>query len=407
MKEIFAFIQNGGAQRIKWEIFNPKNNELNLWTDKKSLKELKKEKRDKLFKSITVTEDYSYPYLEESLKKVDKKPSNLWVATNEEYVVSVCADLRENLNLKGDYSLDKFRNKDLMKKQLISKGLEQYLPKYKVFDKNNYLKNPEEYLEEIVDYLSYPIIAKPTDLAGSKGVTLISNIEDLKSWVKDIIEDENQYELDDFIDGDLYHCDSIVQNGKIKKVLHSKYLKPCNSFHNAIPCASIVVPDHLKIKKTLDQLNEELLSVFSPLPDGTFHLELFMTKNGQSYFLEVAARSAGGLTPEVYEKTYGLDYRTLHYALQCRKNISLETKNGPYSAWAWIPKKKGKVVALNKPEHFLSEYQIEWNCEINENLEKPKGLLDYCGKLLLWSDDYQTLEKDFKTIENFNFLEVK
>ena len=67
-----------------------------------------------------------------------------------------------------------------------------------------------------IEGLKFPLIVKPTDRSGSRGITKISEPEELENAVKYATKDsfEKSAIIEEFIDGNEYSCECISQDGK-------------------------------------------------------------------------------------------------------------------------------------------------------------------------------------------------
>ena len=96
-------------------------------------------------------------------------------------------------------------NKFLMRDRFRSVGLPT--PIYSSFISSNSL--------ETLDDLSFPLIVKPTDRSGSRGVTISQNHDDLLLNIQRAIDEsfEKKAIVETFIEGSEYSVESISQNG--------------------------------------------------------------------------------------------------------------------------------------------------------------------------------------------------
>ena len=92
-------------------------------------------------------------------------------------------------------------------RQALEKG-NINVPKYLKTGKNLQLSKIAEF--------NYPLIVKPTDRSGSRGVTLINDSKEIKAAIDNAISYsyEKKAIIEEYIDGDEYSCECISYKGK-------------------------------------------------------------------------------------------------------------------------------------------------------------------------------------------------
>ena len=80
------------------------------------------------------------------------------------------------------------------------------------------------------------------DLYGSIEVRRLENILDLSAWAQWCTgpRDHLTYEIDEFVEGELFHCDSLIQNGRIVWSNACKNVNPCMQFALADRSARLI-----------------------------------------------------------------------------------------------------------------------------------------------------------------------
>lgn len=400
------------AYKVNWEnLFDPENYELIIMTEADCYKHLQEDDQLPYFSnSIQLdnlnfsTYQVSFKQIIDNLKAIGIQNEQIQILNNDELCMLKCARLRKEFDLVGptEEQLMPFRDKVAAKRKM--KGLEKYLPKYIPFDGKAYYSNPEKYAEQIADNLGFPIFAKPIDLAGSVGSSKIHNMGELKRWCE-LQKNNPHMELDEFIQGTLYHCDSFVKDGKILRIDIAKYIYPMADFLSGKPQGSIELlesdPDWSEITK----FNTKMLQCLQP-PDGATHLELFKTNKGDLIFLECAARTPGALIPEMRQIATGVNCHVNHYKLQMGLNVDLQGARGPYGAWGCIPRLNGVLEETYEPKGILSKCQMVWKNKPGDLLKKSEDIAEYAFSLILHNSDYAQLQKDFQILDTHNFYKV-
>lgn len=210
-----------------------------------------------------------------------------------------------------------------------------------------------------------------------------------------------EFEIDEFIDGVLYHCDSYIKNKKILFTQVCECSRPCYDFLQGKNKGTIVLKNNHSLSLKLKNYTEQILKYIGLPKGGITHSEVFIEKlTGKFYFLEVAHRSPGVLIPEMYKKYLNVGTIEPHILLQIDEDYLPAIKYGPFSAWMAFPTKQGYVSQFFEPE-IKSEYLIYRHVKKDDYLYSPKMGRDYALTILLWNKDYEQLKKDFKYLNDF------
>ena len=252
------------------------------------------------------------------LKKTNKSDLNL-ICIDEVNLI-LAGQLRDELGLPGpkESELLKFQDKILMKESLPGSLIP--LPIFTKFDRNEVEKNPKIYFNSLKRKLGDKFILKPTRYTGSFGVFLIHNYDEFTNFLNSGNHLKYEYEADQFINGALYHSDIALKNGEVIFADCCKYSCPNLEFSFGKIIASLVLNPKDPLKQDLISTSLKSLTALG-LMSGTFHAELFVTPNNEIYFLEVAARPAGGLVAFMYEKLTGINLFTLDLLIALNREI--------------------------------------------------------------------------------------
>ncbi len=155
----------------------------------------------------------------------------------------------------------------------------------------------------LISQMSFPVLVKPVDSSGSKGITKIENILELEAAIdfaeqfsrKKIIEVEEYIEKDHkyLIGGDIF-----VVNGEV--VFWG--LLNCHRDNQVNPLVPVGKSYPLKLsKKRIKLIQEEVQRLISSLQIkfGAFNVELIITKEEKLYFIEMGPRNGGNMIPDL------------------------------------------------------------------------------------------------------------
>jgi biotin carboxylase len=173
-------------------------------------------------------------------------------------------------------------NKDLMRRAFESHKV--LSPKSVTLTKIEDWKNCE---------LSFPIIIKPTDRSGSRGVSLVSNHDEFQ-FAFDRARDESfekKIVVEEFIDGYEVSVESISWKGK-------HYILAITDKVTSGPPHFVELQHHQPSLLPINILNNIRLSTLKALDAlginfGASHSEFKIKPNGEIYIIEVGARMGG------------------------------------------------------------------------------------------------------------------
>jgi len=235
----------------------------------------------------------------------EMKPNH--VIALEEFDVMTAGLIREHFCLPGMNSSTArtFRDKLRMAEAARAAGVE--LPDFV----------PLIYSTEIAEFIEHvppPWILKPRSDVSAIGIRKVEHADDV--WR--IVEELNQraslrerasyYLLARFVQGEVFHVDSIVNNGHVAFAGANRYGRPpLEVAHVGGAYISRTIAHGSVDEKRLFEINRKLIKGLG-LQRGAAHAEFIKSDaDGQFYFLEVAARVGGAYIAEVLEAATGLN----------------------------------------------------------------------------------------------------
>ncbi|MFI6649055.1 acetyl-CoA carboxylase biotin carboxylase subunit family protein [Streptomyces sp. NPDC050529] len=240
-------------------------------------------------------------------------PISRVIAVHERAVL-LAAEMRSKFGLPGMpfETAERFRDKLKMKEAVRAAGAAA-VPEFIALD------TPED-LTRLDWRLGRKVIKSRRGLA-AKDLYMVDTLEDARRVVAGLDLSGGHYGLEDFVTGQIYHCDSVVQDGKIRFTSVGKYLADPASYAPGSIFGTVLVGEG-ELSKRINELNESVLSALG-IQDGTTHLELFHTPEDRLVFCEVAGRPPGGIIPPVIEWQYGFNIIETQIRIDAGLDISL------------------------------------------------------------------------------------
>ena len=218
-------------------------------------------------------------------------------------------------------------------------------------------------LAEATAQMTYPVIVKPTDRSGSRGITKVNQLDEIPAAVKAAIE--NSFEkcaiIEEFIDGEEYSCECISYGGKhhvlaVTKKYTTGYPHFIETGHMEPAPISKELRDKVaaEIPKALDALQ---------IQNGASHSEFKITDEGEVRIIEIGSRMGGDcIGSHLVHLSTGYDFVKMVIQTALGEEPTLIPEHGPkYAGIRFIFNKEDlKVyedVQKNQPQ--LIEYVSE------------------------------------------------
>lgn len=273
-----------------------------------------------------------------------RQPIDFVIAFSE-YDLDAAARIRSELSISGAKIEDNLlcRNKTSMKEALIGSSVRY--PNYcHVFSRQD--------VEKFCRNSSFPLILKPQVGAASDGVVKIESFSDIPD-----IDDFSGYEIEEYIEGDIYHVDAILCKNGMPYFKVSKYINTCLDFRNGLPLGSVTIdcPNFISKAKNFTEAVCKRLN----LKNQAIHLEL-IESNGELVFLEIGGRVGGGEIPFVALYNENIDLYEMWTQAALGESIQpVETKVTGF---------------LMMPNPYLSGFEFNFNEELNHPLITFKSI---------------------------------
>ena len=215
-------------------------------------------------------------------------------------------------------------------------------------------------LSKIVEF-NYPLIVKPTDRSGSRGVTLINDSKEIKAAIDNAISYsyEKKAIIEEYIDGDEYSCECISYKGKHHLLaITKKYTTGAPHFIETAHIEPSGLNDEMiknveeEIFKALDVLHIEY---------GASHSEFKINNKGQIKIIEIGARMGGDcIGSDLVQISTGHDFVQYVLDVSLGKELKLkETKDNNIAFIKFIFSKEDienyKELKETKPELIYFE----------------------------------------------------
>lgn len=270
-------------------------------------------------------------------------------------------------------------------------------------------KNPEETLKD-VDYFNWPVIVKPVDSAGSKGVSRVDDPKDLSQAISIALDASHNghFIIEDFLELDGYQssADCFSVDGKLVYADYSDQLFDKEAANPYTPALEIW-PSTMQ-QKHQDYLTSELQRLLTLLHCGTglYNVESRLCKNGKPYIMEVSPRAGGNRIAELQRIGTGIDLIEAEVLKAVGEPIPFEITmpkyDGCYVNDIVHSLDAGTYQGIEYDEQFKEEYVISEAIypAVGDHVEAFHGANNAIGSIFLKFSSREELNEILPTLNN-------
>lgn len=219
----------------------------------------------------------------------------------DEFDIVTAARAREHLQIDGMSSSHSLRFRDKLAMRRIASRAGIPCPQFTgVFNANE--------INEFLADTAFPVIVKPRFEVSAFGIRKCETPEQVWDVLNDLDRRNNwrdhpsQFVIERFIEGSVFHVDSVIEGGRVRASGVSQYgTPPFSVSHYGGVFTSSIVRYGSRERKRLESLNRKLVSAFG-LERGVTHAEFLLGRDdGKFYLLEVACRVGGAYIANMLE----------------------------------------------------------------------------------------------------------
>lgn len=235
-------------------------------------------------------------------------------------------------------------------------------------------KSYEEVLAEFHQF-KLPVIVKPVDSSGSRGVSRIESINQLREKVENALRYSRaqRFIIEEFIakEGFQVGGDGFSVNGKL--VFHcfanchfpNKNTNPINPF---VPIGSSWPSN--KSERILNKIRDEIQKLLTTLnlQTGVYNFDIQVDHQDNIFFLDMGVRNGGNLIPNLIELATGIDL--IEFAIKaslgedCR-NLKMINPKGNWASYLINSQKSGVLRGIKINENLMRNNVIKYDLWVN------------------------------------------
>lgn len=309
-------------------------------------------------------------------------------------------------------SVEILSNKDLFREYLWQNGFN--CPKAMGFT------TYEEALSHI-DEFQLPVMVKPVDSSGSKGINKMTDKTQLKAFVEDALyySRRKRFLIEEFIvkKGHQISGDAFSVDGKLVfHCLGNEFYDP-NCDKDFAPLGECW-PFRMEHKYIEDlELQLQRLMTLLGMRSNAYNVEAIVGEDDKVYLLELGARSGGSLIPQVVECATGINMVTWVVQAAAGDPIDLSVLNGKkempirgyWSNYMVHSNATGLFQSISFDKSFEQQHLVAFvnDLKIGTPVHRFRDAQDCIGEFILKYDSMQQMFDVIKNMENYINVEVK
>ncbi|MBR5656466.1 MAG: ATP-grasp domain-containing protein [Prevotella sp.] len=252
-----------------------------------------------------------------------------------------------------------------------------------------------------VDYFNWPVIVKPVDSAGSKGVTRVDNPTELEDAITHALDESHNghFIIEDFLELQGYQssADCFSLDGELVYADYSDQLFDKEAENPYTPSLEIW-PSSMP-QEHQDYLTSETQRLLQLLHCGTglYNIESRVCKNGKPYIMEVSPRAGGNRIAELQRIGTGIDLigAEVQKAVEGKvEDITMPHYDGYYVNYIVHSNQDGIFEDAILNEEFRKGHVIDAEIRVKRgnHVDTFKGANNAIGTLFLHFDTREELE---------------
>lgn len=303
-------------------------------------------------------------------------------------------------------SVEILSNKDLFRDFLQKNGFN--CPKAKGFQ-------TYEDAYACIDEFHFPVMVKPVDSSGSKGINKMVDKTQLKGFVEDALSYSRakRFLIEEFIakKGHQISGDAFSVEGKLVfHCLGNEFYDPtCDKDFAPLGECWPFQMSH----RYIDDLEKQLqrLMTLLNMKSNAYNVEAIVGEDDKVYLLELGARSGGSLIPQVTEYATGVNMVT--YVIKAAlgedcSELKMAEPKGFWSNYMVHSNVTGRFKSISFDKVFQENHLVEWVSDIKPGdfIHKFRDAQDCIGEFILRYDSMEQMFEVIKNIEQYISVEV-
>ena len=267
-----------------------------------------------------------------------------------------------------------------------------------------------------IDSFRLPVMVKPVDSSGSKGINKLTDPQQLKAFFEDalsysrdkiVLIEEFIVKAGPQISGDAFSVDGKLVFHCLGNEFYST--KVDKDFAPLGECWPTVMP-----QEVIDTLAADLQRLITSLGmrSNAYNVEAIYGEDGKVYILELGARSGGSLIPQITALATGVDM--VPYVIKAAlgedcSDLHMAPVIGFWSNYMAHSNKTGRYAGIEYDETFKKNNLVDFVTDIKEGepVHKYRDAQDCVGELMLKYENAEQMNDIIENMDKYVHIKVK
>ena len=262
---------------------------------------------------------------------------------------------------------------------------------------------------------TYPLIVKPTDAAGSKGVTRVDSSDELECAIDYAFAHsiKGNIIIEEFIEkkGCSSDSDCMSIDGVLKFTSFSTQIFDTTAINPYTPAAFSWPSTYTVDEEEYLTAEIQRLITLLGLKTSIYNVETRVGTNGKPYIMELATRGGGNRLAEVIRYATGVDLITacIRAAVgDSIENIEQKPYNGHWAEIVLHSNRSGEFVSLDISEDLQAEIiEKDLWVQVGDRVNKFEGANNTIGTLILKFDTQSMMNEVMMHYQDFITVNVR
>jgi len=193
-----------------------------------------------------------------------------------------------------------------------------------------------------------PIIIKPVDLTGGKGISKITNFDDAQEKLEKAFEISRakRVVIEEFIEGSRHGLSTFIRDGRVVFYFNDNEHYYLNPYLVSAASTPSIVPS--EAVNSLCKTAEKIASLLN-LKTGIFHIQ-YILRQGEPIIIEICRRAPGDLYIKFVQIATGIDYPSFIVkaasGMNCNDLVQVAPK-GYFTRHCMMPSRNGTLNGIS------------------------------------------------------------
>ena len=251
-----------------------------------------------------------------------------------------------------------------------------------------------------IDKLNFPVVVKPRYGSGSRAVMIYGDANELKNSFFASLPLDEDFVVEDFINGTEYGVDAAIINGNLNLILLREKLQTPYPYCQCVGYFSVVKhKENVELFNAVEKSLNDVVQILG-LDSCLLHADLIYNEGNDVFIVELSARPSGHNLYNIFTPmATGIDMISeyLKFALpRLKKNHSFVPRYTEHMLIRYFSLAEGRVARIPDWDKLCSHYPIEaFECNIRDGM--------VLGKV---TDGHSLMERGFFIIKGSNKREL-